>query len=84
MINKPIKIYNEDNVPYDIIGEMIVRIEKKNVFNTLPLAIDKYDGKLFSVKVVNKKTKKEYNVEGKLQNCKSQFNLYITQKRMEW
>lgn len=84
MINKPIKIYNEDNLSYEIIGEMIERMNKKDAFNKVPLSIDKYDGKLFSVKVVNKQTKKEYLVQGRLQNSKTQYNLYITQKRLEW
>ena len=84
MIDKPIKIYNEDNIPYGIIGDMIERMNKKGVFKNLPLSIDKYDGKLFSVKVVNKETKKEYSIVGRLQNSKTQYNLYITQKRMEW
>ena len=84
MIDKPIKIYNEDNVPYDIIGEMINRMSKKEVLKNLPLSIDKYDGKIFSVKVINKQTKKEYSIIGRLQNSKTQYNLYITQKRMEW
>ncbi len=84
MIDKPIKIYNTDNVPYTVIGELLERLSKKETYKKIPLSVDKYDGEFFSVKVIKKRTKEEYLIEGKFQNTKQQYNLYITQKKIDW